>query len=201
MTATPASPATAPTEDLVVLVDDGGSPVGTAPRADVHTTTTPLHLAFSCHLLDDGGRLLVTRRALSKPTWPGVWTNSFCGHPRPGERVEDAIHRYGRHELGLDVHAVEPLLPDFRYRATDAAGIVEHEVCPVYSARTTQQPTPHPDEVAEHRWVDVGDLLAAVERAPWALSPWLVEQAPALRMLQRTTCPEGDLNPHALHGH
>lgn len=171
------------TDDLVVLLDDAGSPIGTAPRAGVHTTTTPLHLAFSCHLLDDDGRMLVTRRALTKRTWPGVWTNSFCGHPRPGETVEDAVRRHGRHELGLDVTDVAPLLPDFRYRATDAAGVVENEVCPVFSARTTQQPTPHPDEVAEHRWVDVADVLLVVERTPWAVSPWLVEQVEALRTL------------------
>lgn len=172
------------TDDLVVLLDPEGHPIGTAPRADVHTTDTPLHLAFSCHLLDESGRLLVTRRALSKRTWPGVWTNSFCGHPRPGETFEDAVRRHGRHELGLEVEAIESLLPDFRYYAVDAAGIVENEVCPVFTARTTHQPTPHPDEVAEHRWVDVSDLLLVVERAPWALSPWLVEQVDALRALR-----------------
>ena len=172
--------------DLVVLLDDDGTPVGTAPRATVHTTDTPLHLAFSCHLLDSSGRTLVTRRALSKKTWPGVWTNSFCGHPRPGESVEDAVRRHALHELGLPADALvglEPLLPDFRYRAVDAAGIVENEVCPVWTAVYDGTPTPHPDEVAEHRWVEVADLLSVVERAPWALSPWLVEQEPALRLL------------------
>ncbi len=174
------------TEDLVVLLDDDGTPVGTAPRATVHTTDTPLHLAFSCHLRDDAGRVLVTRRALTKRTWPGVWTNSFCGHPRPGESLEDAVRRHGRHELGLepgDLHDVEPLLPDFRYRAVDAAGVVENEVCPVFSARTAAVPTPHPDEVAEHHWVEVADLLTSLERTPWAFSPWLVEQVPGLRRL------------------
>ena len=72
-------------DDLVVLVDDDGHPRGTANRLTVHGTDTPLHFAFSCHLVDAAGRILVTRRALEKKTWPGVWTNSFCGHPRPGE--------------------------------------------------------------------------------------------------------------------
>ena len=172
------------TEDLVILLDQDGAPVGTAPRATVHTDTTPLHLAFSCHLLDQQGRLLVTRRALAKRTWPGVWTNSFCGHPRPGETFEDAVRRHGRHELGLEVDSIESLLPDFRYRAIDSAGIVENEVCPVFTARTFTEPVPHADEVAEHRWVDVADLLLVVERAPWAVSPGLVEQVEALRILR-----------------
>ena len=179
-------PPTAPdaTADLVVLLDEAGTAIGTAPRADVHTTDTPLHLAFSCHLVDDAGQMLVTRRALTKRTWPGVWTNSFCGHPRPDESFDDAVRRHARHELGLTVTDIEPLLPDFRYYAVDAAGIVENEVCPVFTARVTgTAPAPNPDEVAELRWVEVADVLSVVERAPWALSPWLVEQAPALRLL------------------
>lgn len=182
----PVDAATA-TDDVVVLLDEDARPIGTAPRATVHDTDTPLHLAFSCHLLDDDGRLLVTRRALGKKTWPGVWTNSFCGHPRPGESFEDAVRRHADHELGLDVEAIAPILPDFRYRAVDAAGIVENEVCPVFTARpaaSRPQPTANPDEVAELAWVEVGDLLSVVERAPWALSPWLVAQVDALRLMQ-----------------
>lgn len=162
--------------DEVVLLDEGGRPVGTAPRATVHTTDTPLHLAFSCHLTDDEGRVLLTRRALSKRTWPGVWTNSFCGHPRPGEDVSDAVRRHARSELGLEVTGITPLLPDFRYRAVDAAGTVENEVCPVFTARASQTPAPDPDEVMELVWVTPEQLRAAASAAPWALSPWLREQ-------------------------
>ncbi|MDP3966887.1 MAG: isopentenyl-diphosphate Delta-isomerase [Nocardioides sp.] len=173
--------------DEVVLLDDGGTPTGrTMPRSEVHSTETPLHLAFSCHLLGADGRVLVTRRALAKLTWPGVWTGSFCGHPRPGEAIEDAVRRYARHELGLTrLTGLAPLMPDFRYRAVDDSGIVEHEVCPVYVARADEQPHPNPDEVAALQWVEVDDLLALVERAPWAVSPWLVLQAEGLRQLRR----------------
>ncbi|CAN5466373.1 isopentenyl-diphosphate Delta-isomerase [soil metagenome] len=186
----PVTTTTSDPEDLVVLLDDDGSAIGTAHRSSVHSTDTPLHLAFSCHLLDDAGRVLVTRRALSKRTWPGVWTNSFCGHPRPGEHTEDAVRRHARHELGLDVTAIVPVLPDFRYRAVDAAGIVENEVCPVFAARLAtpdDAPVPNPEEVAELAWVPVVDLLLVVERAPWAVSPWLVGQVEALRLFATNT--------------
>ena len=162
--------------DLVVLLADDARPVGTAPRADVHTDRTPLHLAFSCHVTDGTGRLLLTRRALSKRTWPGVWTNAFCGHPRPGEDPLDAVHRYAEHELGLRLDHLEPLLPDFRYRAVDASGTVEHEVCPVWLAHTTSDPSLNRDEAVEARWVTPQELRTTAEVAPWALSPWLVLQ-------------------------
>ncbi|MDX2375726.1 isopentenyl-diphosphate Delta-isomerase [Microbacterium sp. LRZ72] len=176
------------TED-VVLLDDEGTQIGTAPKTSVHGPDTPLHLAFSCHVTDDRGRVLVTRRALTKKAWPGVWTNSFCGHPRPGEPMEDAVHRRAEHELGISIHSVEPVLPGFRYRAVDAGGIVEHEVCPVYAARTSEQPTPHPLEVMDTMWVEPRDLATSLQTTPWAFSPWLVLQAPQLALFTSPPAP------------
>jgi isopentenyl-diphosphate delta-isomerase len=163
-------------EELVVLVDETGAPVGTAPKSGVHTTETPLHFAFSCHVTNAAGEILVTRRALTKATWPGVWTNSFCGHPAPDEAIEDAIHRRAAQELGMEITTIHSVLPDFRYRAVDASGIVENEICPVFGALAVTDPNPSPDEVAEWRWVSPDSLRAAIEGAPFAFSPWLVWQ-------------------------
>lgn len=173
---TPTRPDAHADGDRVVLLDEEGRPAGTAPRSTVHDKQTPLHLAFSCHVFDEEGKVLVTRRALAKRTWPGVWTNTFCGHPRPGEEILDAVHRHARHELGLEVADVRPLLPDFRYRAVDASGTVENEMCPVFTASTTGRACPNPDEVMDLHWLAPEQLVAAVTAAPWTLSPWLVQQ-------------------------
>jgi isopentenyl-diphosphate delta-isomerase len=173
-------------DELVVLLDDDGSPIGTAPKATVHTEDTALHLAFSCHVSDEDGRLLVTRRALGKKTWPGVWTNSFCGHPAPGETIEDAVHRRALEELGAEIGELELVLPDFRYRAVDASGIVEHEVCPVYRARLVSPLRPDPDEVMDVFWVDEREFAGVVASATFAFSPWLALQLPELAALEST---------------
>ena len=91
------------TQELVVLLDDGGRSIGAAPKSEVHHGCTPLHLAFSCYLFDDAGRVLLTRRALNKRAFPGIWTNSFCGHPAPDESMDDAVVRRARDELGVDI--------------------------------------------------------------------------------------------------
>lgn len=170
--------------EYVVLLDDFGNEIGTAPKATVHDTDTPLHLAFSCHVVNATGEVLVTRRALHKKTWPGVWTNSFCGHPGPAEPALSAVHRRAEFEVGLVIRDLELALPTFRYRAVDASGIVEHEICPVYIARADADPQPNPDEVAEYRWVDPLELAASLESTPWAFSPWLVLQAQQLHLFQ-----------------
>jgi isopentenyl-diphosphate delta-isomerase len=162
--------------EQVVLLSDDGHPIGTADKLTVHTVTTALHLAFSCHVVNSRGEVLVTRRALSKLTWPGVWTNSFCGHPGPGESMAHAIGRRADRELGITVTRIELVLPDFRYRAVDASGIVENEVCPVYRAYTDDEIAPRADEVSEFQWVNPASLRDAAAAAPFAFSPWLVWQ-------------------------
>ena len=170
-----------PLEDVVVLVGPDGADAGTMPRAQVHTADTPLHRGFSVHVFGPDGRVLLTRRALGKRTWPGVWTNSCCGHPLPGEDGADAVRRRVRQELGIELAEVHEALPDFRYRATDASGVVEYEICPVYVARTVAaQPDPADDEVAEWAWVDWDDLVASAAGTPRVFSPWAVEQWPQL---------------------
>ncbi|MFI5955601.1 isopentenyl-diphosphate Delta-isomerase [Cryptosporangium sp. NPDC051539] len=158
-----------PDDELIVLLADDGQPTGTAPKLASHHADTPLHAAFSSYVFDASGRFLLTRRALSKKTWPGVWTNSCCGHPAPGESPVEAVRRRLGYELGLVVEAAEivPLLPDFRYRA-ELDGIVENEICPVFGVRVDTEPEPNPDEVEEYRWVSwpVEDTSGL---SPWSL--------------------------------
>lgn len=169
-------------EELVVLVSADGHATGTAPKPTVHHADTPLHLAFSVYLFDDGGSLLVTQRALAKATFPGVWTNSACGHPAPGEAVEDAVSRRARDELGLQVHDLRLVLPRFSYRA-EMDGIVEWELCPVLTGRvggTAPGPSPDPDEVEAAEWVPWREFAADVLSRRRDVSSWCREQVTEL---------------------
>ena len=170
-----------PVEDRVVLLDEWGLPAGTADRRTVHDDRTPLHLAFSCYVFDRADRLLITRRAAGK-TFAGVWTNSFCGHPRPGEALDDAIARRGREELGLELADIRLVLPDFRYRA-ELDGIVENEMCPVVTARAVSAPAPDPTEVDAFAWVEWEAFSEEVCAGTRSVSVWSEEQIGRLRAL------------------
>ena len=136
-----------PGAEPVVLLDARGRPSGAVAKAEVHHRATPLHLAFSCHVVAPSGRVLLTRRAADKQTWPATWTNACCGHPRPGETLRHAVERRLRDELGLVPRRLVLAVPDFVYRAAMDEGTVEHELCPVVVAEVDRAPRPDPDEV------------------------------------------------------
>lgn len=191
---------TGPVES-VVLLDGAGRAIGTAPKAQVHHARTPLHLAFSAYLFSADGRLLITRRAPTKATFPGLWTNSVCGHPAPHEDLPRAVRRRVASELGVGVRRLRLVLPDFAYRA-EMGGIVENERCPVYAGWLDERVplVPDPAEVAEVRWQDWSPFARAVLDGTLPVSPWCDAQVRVLAALgdDPSGWPEG--NPELLPG-
>lgn len=173
-------------QEHVILVNDQGMVIGTQEKYAAHTSHTPLHLAFSSWLFNAKGECLITRRALSKKAWPGVWTNSVCGHPQSGEAIDQAIVRRCRYEVGAEITGITPVAAEFRYCETDPSGIVENEICPVFAARITNALTINSDEVMAYEWVDLDALFQALDATPWAFSPWMVMEATAAREKLRT---------------
>ncbi|MFX2599533.1 isopentenyl-diphosphate Delta-isomerase [Enterobacter hormaechei] len=168
-------------QEHVILVNDQGKVIGTQEKYAAHTSHTPLHLAFSSWLFNANGECLLTRRALSKKAWPGVWTNSVCGHPQADEATEQAIIRRCRFEVGAEITDITPITPEFRYREADPSGIVENEICPVYAARVTNTLAINDEEVMEYQWVELDALFRALDATPWAFSPWMVQEANTAR--------------------
>lgn len=170
-------------KELIVFVDKDGQPTGeVGPKLASHHSQTRLHLAFSCYVFNERGELLVTQRALSKKVWPGVWTNSVCGHPAPGEDMLAAIRRRLDYELGMTARDFQVVLPTYRYRTPPYEGIVEHEFCPVYVARAVVQPQPNPEEVEAFKWLSWQEFVnqaAADQTNMW--SWWCKDQLTQLK--------------------
>ncbi|WP_018348470.1 isopentenyl-diphosphate Delta-isomerase [Longispora albida] len=168
--------------EQVVLVDETGHAIGTEDKLTAHHGSTPLHLAFSCYLVDEAGQVLITRRAPSKRTFPAVWTNSCCGHPGPGEGLAAAVARRVRQELGAELTSLTLVLPQFRYRAVAADGTVENELCPVLRGRITGELAPDPSEVDGTAWWTWSRCLDYASTGADA-SPWFRMQVTELAKL------------------
>jgi isopentenyl-diphosphate delta-isomerase len=155
----------------IVLLNEVDEVIGSAPKAPSHHRSTPYHLAFSCFLVNTEGKVLITRRALGKRTFPGVWTGSCCGHPGPGEGLRAAVSRRLRDELGIQAREFTSILPGFRYEATAADGTVENERCPVVRATTAGDAVRlDPAEVEDAgwwTWEQCQDLAGRPEASPW----------------------------------
>jgi isopentenyl-diphosphate Delta-isomerase len=195
---------TRPVAEEVVLLDEAGRSIGSASKLTVHSTETPLHLAFSCYVFDSAGQLLVTQRALDKVMFPGVWTNTFCGHPAPGEDIDEAVLRRADQELGLRLHTLCLVLPAFRYQATMLNGVRENEMCPVYTALTDSTPDPDPSEVETVAWVPWAAFGAQVLSGVRPVSLWCAQQVAELmehevRDGQFVAGSRDDLPPAARH--
>lgn len=158
-------------EDLVVLVDENDHPIGSAPKLDVHERGL-LHRAVSLLLRDDMGRFLLQRRADGKYHSGGLWSNTCCGHPRPGESIEHAALRRLRAEMGILECRVRRV-SSFLYRTAVGNGLVEHEVDHVVVGEWTGEPAPDPAEVSEWRWVTEAALLEDLTLNPGRYTPWL----------------------------
>ena len=159
-------------DDLVVVVDSDDREVGQAGKLDVHVPPGIRHRAFSVLVRGDDGWLL-QQRAPSKYHFAGLWSNTCCSHPRPGEDIETAARRRLMEELGMQASELETV-GRFEYVAADpVSGFVEHEVVHVLVADAATEPRPAAEEVAGVRWIGTAELLDEIAQHPSSFTPWL----------------------------
>ena len=155
--------------EQVILVDATDTVVGVREKLRAHEEGV-LHRAFSVFVFDDDGALLLQRRARTKYHSPGLWTNTCCSHPRPGESLELGTRRRLREEMGFDCELRWRF--HFTYRAELPNGLVEHELDHVFSGTWTGVPRPDPREVDDWRWYSRAELAAAIRARPHEFTAW-----------------------------
>lgn len=156
--------------EKVVLVDTHGHQIGVEEKLRAHLNGA-LHRAFSIFIFNASGDLLMQRRAAAKYHSGGLWTNTCCGHPRPGEALAQAAHRRLQEEMGFDCAMEEAF--QFTYRAQLGNGLIEHEFDHVFLGRFEGQPQWNPEEVDACDWVSTDDLASNLAVRPDHYSYWL----------------------------
>ncbi|MGW6389251.1 isopentenyl-diphosphate Delta-isomerase [Streptomyces sp. NPDC055103] len=183
-------PSGAPAPIMLELVDEDGKTIGTAEKLAAHQAPGQLHRAFSVFLFDESGRLLLQRRALGKYHSPGVWSNTCCGHPYPGEAPFAAAARRTFEELGVS----PTLLAEagtVRYNHPDpASGLVEQEYNHLFVGLVQAEPRPDPEEIRDTAFVTPAELAERHAVAPF--SAWFMTVLDAARpAVRELTGPSG----------
>jgi len=160
---------------LVELVDPDGLAVGQVTVTEAHTAPGMLHRAFSVFLRDPEGRVLLQQRAGVKTRFPLRWANTCCGHPLPGESLEEAARRRLVEEVGVDGVALTEVGVYSYYAEDPSTGRVEYEYDHVLIGDVSAEipVLADPDEVADVRWVSLDELGQALVEEPRAYAPWL----------------------------
>ncbi len=157
-------------EEMLILVDERNRTIGRAGKRTIHTLGL-LHRAFSIFLVDAAGRLLLQQRSRAKYHSGGLWANSCCGHPQPGERTQTAARR----RLGEELGASARLRFGFRarYRTGLANGLVENEIVYVYFGVAPDALRLNPAEVRAVKPLTFAALRADIARHPRRYAYWL----------------------------
>jgi isopentenyl-diphosphate delta-isomerase len=157
-------------KEKVILVDKNDKEIGMGEKLKIHQEGK-LHRAFSIFVFNSKGELLLQQRAKSKYHSGGLWTNTCCSHPRPGEPIEKAIHRRLKEEMGFDCDLKE--IFSFTYKSKLDNDIFEHELDHVFVGKFNGKPMPNPTEVDKWKWVGLEELKKDIQKNPDNYSYWL----------------------------
>ena len=153
----------------VILVDEKDQPQGQGEKLETHQKAL-LHRAFSIFLFNGQGETLIQERFHGKYHSGGLWANTCCGHPRPGEETIKAAERRLGEELGIQA----PLTPGFQflYKASLDQGLTEHEFVHAFHGFFEGAFTPNPEEVQKTRWISLEALQESMTQSPERYAAW-----------------------------
>jgi len=158
-------------KEYLVLVDENDKEIGVEEKLVVHKKGL-LHRAFSIFVFNSKKEVLLQKRSALKYHSPSVWTNTCCSHPRPGESLEDALHRRLQEEMGFDVCSFNKTC-DFIYKKVFENGLTEYEFDHVFCGMFDGIPKINKKEVEDYKWMNIEDLDIDIKANPQRYSYWL----------------------------
>lgn len=156
-------------QESVILVNEQDQPTGTMEKMEAHRQGL-LHRAFSVFVFNHRHELLLQRRALSKYHSAGLWTNTCCSHPRPGEDTEAAAHRRLREEMGFD--CALQLKTTFIYKTPFDNGLTEHELDHVFTGTFNHDPVLNTAEAEAFAWKPIDAIRQEMAARPEQYTSW-----------------------------
>lgn len=158
----------------VILVDEQDQQIGIAEKQAAHQKGQ-LHRAYSIFIFrkNHGAiEVLLQQRALGKYHTGGLWSNTCCSHPAPGEDILLSAKKRLQQEMGISADLYE--IGAFCYKADLHNGLVEHEYDHVFMGKyQDDQIITDKDEIDDYQWMPVNELLESIKANPEKYTPWL----------------------------
>ncbi|MFN3404162.1 MAG: isopentenyl-diphosphate Delta-isomerase [Cytophagaceae bacterium] len=156
-------------QENVILVNPKDEEIGIMEKLEAHRKGL-LHRAFSVFIFNSRGEFLLQKRAESKYHSPGLWTNTCCSHPKPGEDILKAANRRLWEEMGLKTNLEHKF--SFVYKTTFENGLTEHEFDHVFFGYTEVTPQPNVTEVGDWRFCSANNLKIELQESPSGFTEW-----------------------------
>ena len=139
-------------EEIFPIVNADGEVIGSVTRTECHASTFILHPVVHLHIFNSAGELYLQKRVMTKKIQPGKWDTAVGGHVDYGEKIEEALLRETREELGV-VDFEPAFIMKNQFRSTNEAELV-------YIYRCTYDGTfnPDPSEVDEGRFWTLDEI-------------------------------------------
>lgn len=167
----------------VILVDEHDREVGTMEKLEAHQKGL-LHRAFSILVFNSKGELMLQQRAIHKYHSGGLWTNTCCSHPRPGETAIAAGKRKLIQEMGFDCELTYS--HKFIYKVELDNNLIEHEWDHVLVGHYNDKPEINTSEAMNWKFMALDALQKDVAENPRHYTQWfkMILQQPELSNLQ-----------------
>lgn len=153
----------------VILVDERDREIGSMEKIKAHQDGV-LHRAFSVFLFNNKKELLMQKRAISKYHSGGLWSNTCCSHPAPGQSLQEAVNSALQRELGI-LCAVNSV-GSFIYKKELGNGLIEHEYDHLFVGNYDGSIKINPEEVDEIKYMNVPDILKDVKANSENYTAW-----------------------------
>lgn len=155
--------------ERLILVDEKDNIIGTEEKLKTHIDGL-LHRAFSVVIFNNKGQLLIQKRDENKYHSAGLWANSCCGHPRPGESNMEAAKRRLQEELGFSCDLIK--INELKYSLKLQNGLYEKEYTHIFAGTYDGALKLNPDEVSEVKWENLRKLQEKSNLMPEHYAPW-----------------------------
>lgn len=167
----------------VILVNEQDVAIGTMEKMAAHREGL-LHRAFSIFIFNSAGELLLQQRSDDKYHSAGLWTNTCCSHPAPGEETATAAHRRLAEEMGFDTELTPAF--SFTYKSVFENGLTEHEFDHVFVGRYEGGIQPNEQEVQQYRYISFDEIREQIAQRPALFTSWFIIALPRIEAYMKT---------------